>query len=378
MLFFVVTYLLAELTTMATHVNFTVPSMLGSRWVTLPSQPDTRTLAITFGQSAYTINPMVILGSFAGVLAFMAIWRDHLLWLLGALAILVAAVAWHRRMEPIHLFLCAMAGMAIAISGAVEKYALRGDIGRFNTVFKFYLQIWVLLALVAAVGSVLLVVRYRTLLTPATRRAWSVVAIVLILAGFVYPLIATPARLDDRFNELPRTLDGTTYMTQASYDDAIPDSGEIVTYPLEHDLVAINWLLDSVQGSPVILEGITGLYRWGSRVSVYTGLPTVLGWDWHQTQQRAGYGELINQRRDQVNFMFDEDVNFVDIQPMLDEFHVRYIYVGDLERLYYSDAGLRKFDNAVDDGLLTVAFQTDAVTIYEYAPTSVASTGSAS
>lgn len=378
MLFFVVTYLLAELSTMASNVNVTIPSVLGSRWVSLPSQPETRTLAITFGQTAYTMNPMIILASFVGVLAFMAIWRDHLLWLLGALVILVAAVAWKRRTEPIHLFLCAMAGLAIAISGAVEKYALRGDIGRFNTVFKFYLQIWVLLALVAAVGSVLLVVRHRSLLTPAARRAWSVVAIVLILAGFVYPLIATPARLDDRFNELPRTLDGTTYMTQASYDDAIPGSGEIVAYPLEHDLVAINWLLDNVKGSPVILEGITGLYRWGSRVSVYTGLPTVLGWDWHQTQQRAGYGELINQRRDQVNFMFNEDVNFVDIQPMLDTFHVRYIYVGDLERLYYSEAGLRKFDNAVDDGLVTIAFQTDAVTIYEYSPPNVASAGAAS
>jgi uncharacterized membrane protein len=235
-----------------------------------------------------------------------------------------------------------------------------------NTVFKFYLQIWLLLALVAAVGVVILVARYRSLLTRSTRVVWAVFAVVLILAGLSYPVQATPARLDDRFQPMPRTLDGMAYMTEAVYDDGGPDGGKPATYPLIGDYDAIRWLEDNVQGSPVILEGNTPLYRWGSRVSIYTGLPTVIGWDWHQTQQRAGYGQLIQQRLADVKTMLGGRGSFDSIKPLLDKYHVRYIYIGDLERTYYSSAGLKKFQTAAAAGELTVVYDANDVTIYRY------------
>ncbi len=41
---------------------------------------------------------------------------------------------------------------------------------------------------------------------------------------------------------------------------------------------AITWLNDHVDGSPVILEGVAPQsYQWYNRVSVYTGLPDVVG-----------------------------------------------------------------------------------------------------
>jgi uncharacterized membrane protein len=317
-----------------------------------------------------SVNSVAIVSALIVAMGLLALVMDALTVLLIALALPVAAVAWHRRREPIHLFLCGMVGLAIGLSLAVERYALRGDIGRFNTVFKFYLQIWVLLALVAAVGTSVVILRHMRKLAPLNRVAWAVPAVVLLLAGLTYPVLATPARLDDRFNELPRTLDGTAYMQHAVYDDSRPDSGVIESYPLRDDLDAINWMLDNVDGSPVVLEGFTPLYRWGSRVSVYTGLPTVLGWDWHQTQQRAGYGSLVNQRRDDVQFMLGADVSFEEIRPLLDKFDVRYIYVGALERVYYGDEALAKFDEAVRAGSLSVAYQNGSVTIYSYSPAS--------
>ena len=51
----------------------------------------------------------------------------------------------------------------------------------------------------------------------------------------------------------------------------------------------IHWLEDNVQGTPTIMEGLSDnpLYHWSNRISIYTGLPDVIGWNWHQKQQRS-------------------------------------------------------------------------------------------
>jgi len=179
-------------------------------------------------------------------------------------------------------------------------------------------------------------------------------------------VLATPGRLDDRFNQLPRTLDGMAYMADATYDDNPHDDNAIVSYSLAGDDKAITWLQDNVAGSPVILEGNTPLYRWGSRVSIYTGLPDVIGWDWHQKQQRSGYAELVDLRKDNVQTMLGDAVPFSKIEPLLDKYHVELIYIGALERAYYDAAGLQKFADAAAEGRLTVIYAADGVAIYRY------------
>jgi uncharacterized membrane protein len=243
---------------------------------------------------------------------------------------------------------------------------LRGDIGRMNTVFKFYLEVWVLLALAAAVGTGIFVVRYGRRMPWPGLELWVSIAVLLVAAGAVYPAVATPARLNDRFFDFSPTLNGMAYMPDATVAQG-PDNAPPVEFSLDDDYKAINWLLDNVEGSPVILEAQTPEYRWGSRVSIYTGLPTVIGWNWHQRQQRSGYESLVEQRVAEVQFMYNQAVPFAAIQPQLDKYHVRYIYVGDLERALYDAAGLAKFDQAVADGDLTVVYDDSGVKIYQYA-----------
>ena len=100
---------------------------------------------------------------------------------------------------------------------------------------------------------------------------------------------------------------------------------------LSLDYAAILYMQDHINGSPVIVEGHTEEYRWGSRFSVYTGLPSVVGWSWHIRQQDSLLdGAIIDKRIDDVNNFYNTD----DIQAAIDflnRYQVQYIIVGGLE-----------------------------------------------
>jgi uncharacterized membrane protein len=138
------------------------------------------------------------------------------------------------------------------------------------------------------------------------------------------------------------------------------ENGEPLT--LDHDRRAIEWLQRNVEGTPVIVEGITDLYRWGNRISIYTGLPAVIGWDWHQRQQRVAYADYVSERRRDVDNFYRATSTRVAAE-FLAEYGVRYVIVGELERLLYPAEGLAKFDEMED---LLPVYQQGPVTIYAY------------
>ncbi len=132
---------------------------------------------------------------------------------------------------------------------------------------------------------------------------------------------------------------------------------------LSWDQQAFKWLQKNVHGIPTILEANTPLYRWGSRVSIYTGLPTVIGWDWHQKQQRSILpGQTIDHRIEDVRTIYNS-TDLAQTKKLLNLYHVQYIYVGSLERLYYDENGLNKFDQAND--LWKLVYQNGQVKIYQ-------------
>ena len=124
-------------------------------------------------------------------------------------------------------------------------------------------------------------------------------------------------------------------------------------------------MLDNVVGSPALVEGQTPEYRWGARYSINTGLPTVLGWNWHQRQQRAAANDQeVWARADDVATIYNTP--FIETaEAFLGKYNVRYVIVGPLERTYYEPAGLAKFERMVAENKLRVAYQNDQVTIYE-------------
>ena len=60
-------------------------------------------------------------------------------------------------------------------------------------------------------------------------------------------------------------------------------SGEPIGTKCRLTRQGLDELNENVQGTPVIVEASIGAYRGnGSRISIATGLPTVLGWERHQ------------------------------------------------------------------------------------------------
>jgi len=305
------------------------------------------------------LPPPVAMG-LLGIAAAAALLRLYLIALLVLLGLLALLTLFDRERSPERMLMALFAGLGVALTLGVEFVTIKGDIGRMNTVFKFYLQAWFLFGVASAVGVAGLLLGGRARAgrpTPWWRLPWAALLGLIFLSVLIYPVSATPVKVGARFNQLPPTLDGMAYMQSATFKD---QNQEIV---LNRDYQAIKWLQGHVVGSPVVLEAQIPEYRWGSRISIYTGLPTVLGWTWHQRQQRSGYQYMIEQRLQDIKMAFDT-TDAMQLMTILRRYDVSLIYVGDLERAYYSPAGLAKFDALVGHGL-TVAYRADGVTIYQ-------------
>jgi YYY domain-containing protein len=274
----------------------------------------------------------------------------------GVAAATAACLAHWRRAS--RCFQAALLAAGLFATLIPEYVALQGDVGRMNTVFKYYMQAWILLAIAAAVALGWLARRARRdPFLRSARTAWLAVFALLGLATLAYPLLATEGKVGLRFADLPLGLDGMAFMDHANYQDQNQNLN------LPGDAKAIRWLQDTITGTPVILEGRAPVYHWGSRVSVYTGLPTILGWDVHESQQRTGYTPMIQDRAQAV------EIAYASPDPgaalgVLRTYDVKYVYIGGLEHAYYPAAGLAKFARMPE---LRLVYDQDGVQIYEVA-----------
>jgi YYY domain-containing protein len=243
----------------------------------------------------------------------------------------------------------AAAGLALLLIIGVDLYAIDDRLVRMNTIFRVYIQAWVLLGL----ASGFLMWRlaqdgaFRRMLRSPVKLGFAAGLGLLVFAAGVYPVLGTRARLADRFETLPRTLDGLAYAQSATYRDI----GDAVV-ALAPEVEGIEWLRRNVSGSPVVAEAVVPpapndvtYFRYLSRVAVLTGLPVVVGWPWHQTQQRGiGRAEpFVNARLADVRRLYS--VGEADVvRAIIEKYDIEYLMVGQLERLYYPSEGLAIFD----------------------------------
>ncbi len=315
-----------------------------------------RSLSVASGAVArracgYVLLCMVVL-TFAALLGLKAL----LVTLIATGAFLLVA-----QRDPRTRFISLLLLAALCISLGVEFVYVRdfldgGFYARMNSVFKFSISAWFSFAIGGALAAQRLWQHMRGLL----RGVWLVVFALLIVANSLFLSLGTLSRIHDH----QVWVQGQPPVLSANYIPTLNGEAFIrAWYP--GDTEAIAWINENIAGSPVILEAAEPYsFSWFARVSVYTGLPDVLGWPDHVAEQRNS--EQVLSRMVDVGIIYSTlDPN--QASQLLRYYHVRYVYVGELEREAYasqSTGSLDKFDRMVGSGL-RVVYRHDGVTIYE-------------
>jgi uncharacterized membrane protein len=232
-----------------------------------------------------------------------------------------------------------LVGSGLFLTLLVEVVVLRGDITRMNTVFQV-LSAGLDHAVTGCCSRPgVAAPPIKNYWSSGWRNGWQAVLIALVFGAALFPLIAGTDKIRDRMSRTaPHTLDGMTYMAYSRY----ADFGQEMN--LNEDYQAIIWMQENVEGSPVIVEGHASEYRWGSRYTIYTGLPGVVGWNWHQRQQRGVVSPTwVTDRVEQIA-EFYETVDADTTTQFLQRTTVEYVVVGQYERAMYSPLGLIKFE----------------------------------
>jgi YYY domain-containing protein len=310
------------------HGLFLFMALIWMAWETYQWMANTPVAALSSLRASLLLVPIVAatgVGVIAWLLAKEVEGSPLIILTMGWAGVLLL----HRRMPVEKRIVLILIGTGLAITLLVELVVLRGDIGRMNTVFKFYVQTWSLLSTASAMAFMWVLFASRRW-NSVLRNAWLVLAIALVGMAALYPLTATPAKIKDRMAEdAPHSLDGMVFMPYSTYYDI---NGPM---QLDEDYEAIRWMQENILGTPVIVEGNTPEYRWGSRYTIYTGLPGVLGWNWHQRQQR-GFAENISveeRAREIAQFYATRSPEFAE--TFLKEYDVAYVIVGRLEKQYF-------------------------------------------
>jgi YYY domain-containing protein len=295
-------------------------------------------LAPTLLRGALRVRePRAWLSTAAVVSSLIAVaWMRSPAAALFAALVLFGAGLWWREEDPQLRAVAVLVSLAGGLGiGADTVYVW----DRMNTIFKYYLEIWLLLG--CACG---LVVPSAWRRPGRWRIAWQGALLGVAAAGLfttvsgAFGLIRYPFVSSD----VP-TLDGMNYLSRS--------------HPAE--LAAFRWLNREIAGVPVLLEAHGDSYRDFSRVSMNTGLPTVLGWEYHLFQQTHSWPEIY-QRRDDVRALYSTTDESLAAELMR-KYHVDLVFVGSLERRTYPASGLAKFATW---NLTKPVFESGNVTIY--------------
>jgi uncharacterized membrane protein len=253
--------------------------------------------------------------------------------LVALAAILLAQIrrgAGERREAGIDLrpFLALLVGLAALLTLAPEFVYLRDGFGdRMNTIFKFYFASWILWGVAAAYAATELWPR-----RPSLGGALRTLALVPVVLGLAYPLLATWTISRGFSPSNGWTLDGAAHLAREAADD----------------YAAIQWINTTLPRGVLAEAARSGSsYSGFGRIATHTGLTSVLGWDFHEWQWRGTWAEQGTRVQDLSTLYMTRD--WIEAQAIMDRYAIDYVYVGPLEASTYRPLALTKFAMFLDE-----------------------------
>ncbi len=207
-----------------------------------------------------------------------------------------------------------LAILGLLILVLCELIYLKDNMGdtyfRMNTVFKCYLPAWLMLGTAAfsMIGQRL--------------SGWGKVPVlsarttVVITAAVVCLLFALPVVVQYNAGYGSGTLDGLAYLS--------------VTHPGDAGAVAY---LRTLPGDERIVEAEDGDYTYYSRISSFTGIPTIIGQPFHEFMWRGDDDGWFSMRKADVKAIYEQPNETV---LLMKRYYATLLYVGDSEHEQYN------------------------------------------
>jgi uncharacterized membrane protein len=194
---------------------------------------------------------------------------------------------------------------------------------RSNTMFKLGYQVFIMMSLVSGYT----IVNILNTKTKSWKKSVFLAALIpQLLLVSIYPYFS----IRSYFNSLKeyQGIYGLGWLK-----DKYPDN-----------LAAINWLdTNTTNQQPVILEAAGDSYTDYNQVSAFSGMPSVLGWAVHEWLWRGSYTPVGTRTAD-VQTMY-ESPDYADTRKLLNQYQVKYVVIGEMERTKYKDINETKFSN---------------------------------
>ena len=108
----------------------------------------------------------------------------------------------------------------------------------------------------------------------------------------------------------------------------------------------------------VVAEAVGGSYSDFGRISVYSGLPSVVGWIGHEDQWRGTFAEQRQRGESDIPTLYQSN-NWEAVEGIIQWYEIKYVVVGTLENRIYrvNETNFQKY--------LVPVFQSGGVSIYQ-------------
>lgn len=193
-----------------------------------------------------------------------------------------------------------------------EYFFIKDQFGnRMNTVFKFSYQSWILLS----IFSPLLTYFIYTYITKF--KLYFYISLMIIILTYLYYSFGF---INLQINNWDRTFNINVHKNYSVENKMTFDS--------------IEWIKKNLPQGSIILEASGDSYSNYSKISAFTGYPTVIGWVGHQRQWRPfQLEEISNREKDVENIYLSNNIDRV--KQLIYKYNIRYIYLGIQENNKY-------------------------------------------